>query len=302
MTPPVAVVTGAAGGLGRVLVERLERAGWSVVGVDLHGTDRLLDVTDPAACRALADDLRPRLWVNNAGVLGAGDAATQPDELVERVVRVNLLGVIHGTRAAVASMRDHGGGHVVTIASLAAWVPVPGEAVYAATKAGVLSFTLGLQAELTAAEVRDVRLTAICPDGMLTPMLTDVLDDDALALSFSAPRLVDPVEVADRVVAVLARPRLVSSVPRWRGAQVRLMSGVPDLVLRAAPIFTRTGLRHLAKVRAQASARSGDEASAAGASGARASDARSSGAAAGAGSVAPGGALTGSTASDVPSA
>jgi len=256
VTRPVAVVTGAAGGLGRVLVERLGRAGYDVVGVDVHGTDRLLDVTDPEACRALATEVRPRVWVNNAGVLGAGDAATQPDEVVERVVRVNLLGVIHGTRAAVASMRETGGGHVVSIASLASWVPVPGEAVYAATKAGVLSFTLAMQSELTASGVSDVRLSAVCPDGMLTPMLTDVLDDDALALSFSAPSLVEPSQVAERVVAVLERPRLVSSVPRWRGAQVRLMSGMPDLMLRAAPVFTRTGLKNLAKVRAQASARS----------------------------------------------
>jgi len=256
VTRPVAVVTGAAGGLGRVLVGRLDRAGYDVLGVDLHGTDRLLDVTDPEACRALATELRPRVWVNNAGVLGAGDAATQPDEVVERVVRVNLLGVLHGTRAAVASMRETGGGHVVSIASLASWVPVPGEAVYAATKAGVLSFTLALQAELTAAGVHDVRLSAVCPDGMLTPMLTDVLDDDAVALSFSAPRLAEPAQVADRVVALLERPRLVSSVPRWRGAQVRLMAGAPDLMLRAAPLFTRAGLRNLATVRAQASARS----------------------------------------------
>jgi short-subunit dehydrogenase len=249
-----AVVTGAAGGLGRALVARLEREGLHVVGVDLAGADRVLDVTDAAACWALADELRPVVWVNNAGVLGAGDAATQPDDLVERVVRVNLLGVIHGTRAAVASMRSSGGGHVVSIASLASWVPVPGEAVYAATKAGVLSFTLGLRAELDAAGVRDVRLSAVCPDGMLTPMLTDVLDDDALALSFSAPRLVAPETVADRVVELLHRPRLVASVPRWRGAQVRAMAGMPDLMLRAAPLFTRTGLRNLARVRAQTSA------------------------------------------------
>ncbi len=228
-----AVVTGAAGGLGRVLVERLAREGYDVVGVDLQGADRVLDVTDAAACRALADELRPRVWVNNAGVLGAGDAATQPDDVVDRVVRVNLLGVVHGTRAAVASMRAHGGGHVVQIASLASWVPVPGEALYAATKAGVLSFTLGLQAELRAQGVREVNLTAVCPDGMLTPMLTDVLHDDALALSFSAPRL-------------------VTSVPHWRGAQVRLMAGMPDVVLRAAPVFWEQGLRNLRKARARA--------------------------------------------------
>ena len=132
---------------------------------------------------------------------------------------------------------------------------MPGEAVYAATKAGVLSFTLGLQAELVAAGVRDVRLSAVCPDGMLTPMLTDVLEDDSLALSFSAPRLVTPAQVAERVVDVLERPRLVTSVPHWRGAQVRLMAGMPDVVLKAAPVFWEQGLKNLRKARAQAAGR-----------------------------------------------
>lgn len=251
--PGTAVVTGAAGGLGRVLVERLGRAGYDVVGVDIAGTDRLLDVTDAAACRALADELAPAVWINNAGVLGAGDAATQPDDVVDRVIDVNLRGVVHGTRAAVAAMRRAGGGHVVQIASLASWVPVPGETVYAATKAGVLSFTLGLAAELRAQGVRDVELSAVCPDGMLTPMLTDVLDQDALALSFSAPRLVTPAQVAERVVEVLDRPRLVACVPRWRGAQVRLLAAAPDAALRAAPLFWQQGLRNLQRVRAQTS-------------------------------------------------
>jgi short-subunit dehydrogenase len=253
VTRGTAVVTGAAGGLGRVLVERLTLAGYDVLGTDVAGADRELDVTDAAACRALVAEVRPRVWVNNAGVLGAGDAATQPDDLVERVVRVNLLGVINGTRAAVDSMRAHGGGHVVNVASLAAWVPVPGETVYAATKAGVLSFTLGLAGELRAQQVDVVRLSVVCPDGMLTPMLTDVLDSDALALSFSAPRLVTTDQVAMRVVEILDRPRLVASVPRWRGAQVRAFAGIPDAVLRLEPVFRRTGLRNLARVRAQVS-------------------------------------------------
>jgi short-subunit dehydrogenase len=254
VTRGTAVVTGAAGGLGRVLVERLALAGYDVLGTDVAGADRELDVTDAASCRALADEVRPRVWVNNAGVLGAGDAATQPDELVERVVRVNLLGVINGTRAAVDAMRADGGGHVVNIASLAAWVPVPGETVYAATKAGVLSFTLGLAGELRAQGVREVRLSTVCPDGMLTPMLTDVLHSDALALSFSAPRLVTTDQVAVRVLEVLDRPRLVTSVPRWRGGQVRAFAGVPDAVLRLEPVFRRAGLRNLGRVRAQISA------------------------------------------------
>src|SRR5204863_193671 len=114
------------------------------IGVDIAGTDRTLDVTDPDACRALADELQPDVWINNAGVLGAGDAATQPDAEIERVVRVNLLGVINGTRAAVGSMKPRGRGQILNVGSLASWTAVPGEAVYAATKAGVLAYSIGL--------------------------------------------------------------------------------------------------------------------------------------------------------------
>ena len=132
---------------------------------------------------------------------------------------------------------------------------MPGECVYAATKAGVLSFTLGLQAELDAAGVQGVHLSAICPDGMLTPMITDVLDDDAVAMTFTGPSLVTVEQVAERVVEVLRRPRLVSSVPRWRGAQVRLMAGAPDAMLRAAPLFAAMGRRNLAKARERSASR-----------------------------------------------
>lgn len=243
------VVTGAARGLGLVLATRLREAGDDVIATDISGAtgqfDRSLDVTDAQACRDLARECQPDVWINNAGVLGAGDAATQPDQVIARVVSVNLLGVMHGTRAAVDVMRNRAGGrgrgHVVTIGSLASWVPVPGEAVYAATKAGVLSFTLGLEAELRAQGVDGVKFTVVCPDGMLTPMLTDIMDDPAIAMSFTGLRTVDPADVADAVVKALRRPRRIVSVPHWRGAQVRAIGAVPDVVLRAAPLFMRLG-------------------------------------------------------------
>ena len=253
----VAVVTGAAGGLGQQIVSDLRSQGYDVVATDVVATDecRELDVRSAAQCRALADEVRPSVWVNCAGILGAGDAATQDDDLVERVVMVNLLGVMNGTRAAVEVMRANGGrGHVINIASLASWVPVPGECVYAATKAGVLSFSLGLQAELRSQGV-GIHISAICPDGMLTPMISEVIDDPAIALSFSAPRLATVEEVSARLVRLLERPRLIASVPRWRGAQVRLLGVVPEFGVRALPLFRRMGLAQQAKVRELLSSR-----------------------------------------------
>jgi len=244
-TGKTAVVTGAGRGLGAIIVRQLQDVGFDVVGTDLEGADHVLDVADALACRTLAEAVQPSVWVNNAGVLGAGDCATQPDVLVEQIVRVNLLGVINGSRAAAEVMRHRaagrGDGHIINIGSLASWVPVPGEAVYAATKAGVLSFTLGLDGDLKAAGVDGIRTSVVCPDGMLTPMITEVIDDPAVALTFTGVRLVQPQTVARAVVAVLASHRQVVSVPHWRGAQVRVFGAVPDLVLQAAPLFTRLG-------------------------------------------------------------
>ena len=250
---PRAVVTGAARGLGAEIVAQLRDAGYDVTATDVVGADHILDVRDADACRALARSVAPDVWVNNAGVLGAGDAATQDDDIIESVVAVNLLGVINGTRAAVEVMRTRdggrGSGHVINIGSLASWVPVPGECVYAATKAGVLSFTLGLEGELRAQGVTGLRLSVVCPDGMLTPMITDIIDDPAVAMTFTGLRPTTPDRVAAAVVGVIRRPRRVVSVPHWRGAQVRLIGAIPDVILRAAPIFTRLGRAQQDRIR-----------------------------------------------------
>jgi short-subunit dehydrogenase len=246
-----AVVTGAGRGLGARIADRIAGAGFDVVRADLAGGDVTLDITDAQACRDLASRVQPTVWVNNAGVLGPGDAALQPDEQVRRVIETNLWGTIVATRAAVEVMRQRdagrGQGHIITVGSLASWVPVPGEAVYAATKAGVLSWTLALQSELRAAGVGGVRLSVICPDGMLTPMIVEELGNPAVDLSFSGLRVVDPDEVAQRVLSLLERPRPVASVPRWRGALVRTLGAVPDLALPLSGVFRTVGERNRRK-------------------------------------------------------
>ena len=185
------VVTGAAGGLGAATTRALRAAGHRVVGADLHGADEELDVTDPAACRSLARRIMPDVWINNAGVLGAGQAADQPDAEIRRVVEVNLLGVIWGSRAATEVMRPRGSGHVINIGSLSSWITPTGQAVYAASKHGVRAFTVGLAAELTGS---GLHVSLVCPDGIWTPMLYDRLEDASAAMSFTSPKLLTPEE------------------------------------------------------------------------------------------------------------
>ena len=242
-----AVVTGAAGGLGSAFVDALRARGYEVMGADLAGAEAVLDVTDAEACRRLARELQPDVWVNNAGVLGAGPVTELTDAVIERIVHVNLLGVIYGTRAAVEIMSKRGSGRVLNVASLASFTPVPGETVYAATKHGVRAFTLGMAAELRGS---GIRLSVLCPDGIWTPMLHDCLEDPAAALSFSGTRLLEPRPVAELGVELLEsrRHRPLASIPRYRGALVRLTGIAPNLFLRAVPLFEKAGRRNQARM------------------------------------------------------
>ncbi|MCX4387229.1 SDR family oxidoreductase [Micromonospora peucetia] len=259
MTKPAlatAVVTGAAGGLGRAIAAALHADGWPVLLTDhdaqavaraaepLGGWSRRLDVRDEDACAAVAAEAAGRgglgLWVNNAGILVTGpswehDAATR-----RRVVEVNALGAMNGTSAALHVMRAQGHGHVVNVVSLAGLVAAPGETVYAASKHALLAFSIGTLADLRLAGHRGVHVSCLCPDGIWTPMLHDRLDDPGAAVSFTGT-LLTPERVARRAARLARRPRPVVSMPRWRGAQVRLLDALPGAAVRLAPLILAAG-------------------------------------------------------------
>lgn len=253
-----AVITGAAGGLGRALAAALHADGWPVLLTDLDaaavaavaaplgGWSRPLDVRDEAACAAVAAEAAERgpgglgLWVNNAGILVTGPTWEQDEATRRRVVEVNALGAMNGTLAALAVMRAQGHGHVLNVVSLAGLVAPPGEALYAASKHALLAFSLGTLADLRAAGFPDVHVSCLCPDGIWTPMLHDRLDDPGAAASFTGT-LLTPERVAVRAVRLARRPRPVVALPRWRGAQVRLVDALPGAAVRLAPLIAAVG-------------------------------------------------------------
>jgi NAD(P)-dependent dehydrogenase (short-subunit alcohol dehydrogenase family) len=221
-TRGTAVVTGAAGGLGQAFVRVLAARGLEVVGCDLAGADRVLDVTDPAACRQLARELEPVVWVNNAGLLGAAWVLEHSDEDIQRTVAVNLLGVVHGTRAAAEVMARREGGRVLNVGSLAAFGPTPGLALYAATKHAVRAWSIAAALELARF---GVIVRCVCPDAIWTPMLERVVGDEAARAPFSAPRLLEPEEVARFGIELLESPRLVGSLGGGRGRATLAKAG-----------------------------------------------------------------------------
>lgn len=254
-----AVVTGGARGLGFEIARALLDRGYSVVITDLDEADvadaasRLGsgargmagDARDPeshrAAAAAAAEFGRLCVWVNNAGIARASKIWEHPDAEVEQLVRVNLLGVMHGSRVAVDAMgRD--GGHIINLASMSALGPVPGLGVYAATKAGVLSFTTSLQGDLDLAGL-PIRAHALCPDAADTRMVGDVADEDDAALLFSGFRLLTAEKVADAAVDLLDGRQIVRAMPRYRSALIRLGDVAPTAGLKTAALLRKVGAR-----------------------------------------------------------
>ena len=160
---------------------------------------------------------------------------------MRRTVEVNVLGVMNGSRAAVDAMGGRGG-QILNVASLAGHGPAPGFAVYAATKAAVVSFTLSLEGDLQIAGL-PIHTHAICPDASDTRMVRDVVGEPDSALLFSGGALLDPGFVADRAVAMLDGRRLVRTLPGWRSPIVRAGALTPRFGLKVLRVLRWWGDR-----------------------------------------------------------
>jgi len=253
-----AVVTGAARGIGRGIAERLVQRGHHVVVTDVDGeavrrtaeeigavVGLVQDVRDEDSHRAVAEEAQRHgplvAWFNNAGVGHDGTLMDLSSASVERLVQVNLMGVLWGMRAAVEAFGARGG-EIVNTASMSAHGPVPGLSVYAATKAAVVSLSTSVQVETP----RNVRVHALCPDGVDTEMVAAMeADGRAKALVHSGGGLLTVEEVADAAVGLLGASRVVRSLPGWRAGLMRFTSVTPSVSMRAEPLFLWEGRRRM---------------------------------------------------------
>lgn len=189
MFPETAVVTGAAGGIGRALVAALEAEGAAVRGLDLVDG---FDVSDPRAWDAVdpAD-----LVCLNAGVLATGDGSLED---YRRILGVNVDGVAFGIQALAPRMRE-GSAFVVT-SSLAGLIPMPSDPLYTLTKHAVVGYARSMAGVL---EPRGIRVNLVCPGIVRTPMTAPQQD----AFDAAGFPLMEPEQVADAVL-VAARSEL----------------------------------------------------------------------------------------------
>jgi len=239
----VAIVTGAASGLGQATATALAEAGAKVVLLDLPnsaGAERAAaidgvfapaDVTDPesvAAAIATATELGPlRIVVNCAGIAPPGKVLGRggplPLEDFERIVKINLIGTFNVLRLAAAAMAETEPvqgerGVIINTASIAAYDGQIGQPAYAASKGGVASMTLPIARELARSQVR---VMTIAPGLFLTPMLAGLPAEAQESLGGQVPhpsRLGDPAEYAALALHILANPMLNGEVIRLDGA------------------------------------------------------------------------------------
>jgi NAD(P)-dependent dehydrogenase (short-subunit alcohol dehydrogenase family) len=248
-TESLAVVTGAASGIGAATARRLADGGARVVVCDVDdaaggavadaigGRFVHLDVGNAAAWAALAASLRSTSGrvervLLNAGVLTTAAPTPFLDVPVGRLARVravNVDGVLLGVHSLAPLLAASGGGAIVATASLAGVGPWADDPMYAATKHAVVGFVRSVAPQLAA---RGVRLHAICPGGVDTGLLDRGRKAELVA---EGRALLDADEVAVAVVDLLDRPEagLVHTIVVGRGAEPYRFSGVPGPRSRA---------------------------------------------------------------------
>lgn len=181
----VALVTGAASGIGAATATRLAADGATVIGADITAADGVeaLDVTDESAVAALVDAIMARhgrldAVVTAAGVSGGGPAHFVDRAEWDRVIGINLTGTFHVAKHAAARMleqepRDGERGAIVTIASVEGLEGTAGGCAYNASKGGVVLLTKNLAIDYGG---KGIRANSICPGFIDTPMLRNVFD------------------------------------------------------------------------------------------------------------------------------
>lgn len=223
-TAPVAIVTGAASGLGAGIAARLVHDGAHVFVSDVNeeaakataaalgkrATGLRIDVTDRASvdtgiAHVLDTHGTVDVLVNNAGWDAVGPFVDSSVDEWDRIVSINLYGTLHMCQAVMPALIAQGGGSIVNIGSDAARVGSTGEAVYSATKGGVVAFTKTIARELAR---HGVRANAVCPGPSDTPLFAGISAENpklraSLERSIPLRRLAQPADIA-AAVAFLA--------------------------------------------------------------------------------------------------
>jgi 3-hydroxybutyrate dehydrogenase len=220
------LVTGAAGGIGRAVADRLQADGWDVHGVDVADGD----LTTREGNRAVVDAALDRFGrldavVANAGFQHVAPVAEFPEERWDALVAVLLTSPFLLAKYAWDALAASGDGRFLVVASVHGLVASPFKAGYVAAKHGVLGLVKVLALE--GAEV-GITASALCPSYTRTPLIEAQIADQARAHGISQERVLDEVILAPQAVKRLLEPEEVAAAAAYLlGPNGRAVSGAP---------------------------------------------------------------------------
>ncbi|MBI5309818.1 MAG: SDR family oxidoreductase [Actinobacteria bacterium] len=249
----VAVITGAASGLGQGFATVTAANGATVVAADINlegaektaeritaaggkATAKQVDVRDAAAVAKLVDDAvaehgRIDYMFNNAGIAVQGPMQEIPIEHWDEIIDINLKGVVHGTSAAYKHMYKQKSGHIVNTASLAGLVPSPLLSPYSATKFGVVGLSDSLRVE---AQGTGVKVTALCPGFIESGIYDSARYSGGLNAEIGRkqiPLIVPLEEGVDKLLKGVVKEKRVVTLPLygylfWYGYRATPVAGI----------------------------------------------------------------------------
>ena len=237
----VVVITGGGRGIGRATGAAFAELGATVclgdldtsvakeAAAELGANGYPLDVTVRDSFKSFVDKVtdefgRIDVLVNNAGVMPLGGFLEEPDAVGRTTMDVNVWGLIHGMRLVLPRMIARGRGHVVNVASMAGKIPLPGMAIYNASKFAAVGLSAAVRREWASS---GVSVSTVLPSAVRTALASGVPLGGALPT-------VDPEDVARAIVGTLRTRRAETPVPRFLGAWDVLAAVTPEPVMTFA--------------------------------------------------------------------
>lgn len=221
----VAVITGAASGIGLASAEAMMRAGATVVMVDRNtaalsdlvskwggkAIAQVTDLVDPESCAAMVPEIlgkagRIDILYCNAGIYIGGDLVDTDAATIDRMLTLNINAVIKNVHAVLPHMIARGGGDILVTCSMAGHAMIKHEPVYSASKYAIACFTQTARRQVNR---HGIRVSQVSPGPVASALLAD-WPPERLQAAKDAGAIIEPSEVADAVLFILTRPRNVT--------------------------------------------------------------------------------------------
>ncbi len=255
-------ITGACGGLGKVLIKKLsQNDNFFIIATDVHKEYNFhkknviyypLDVSNYKQWERLIQQIEKQypidILINLAGIIIPSYIYNYKKEDIDKQIDINCKGIIYGCTIVSKYMKERKQGQIINIASLAGVAPIPGISLYSTSKFALRGFSLAISQEL---KPYNISVSVVCPDAIKTPMLDLQKDYEEAAITFSNFRYLTPEEVSDIIIKkAIQKKKVEILIPWYRGFLAKFANVAPTIIDYLLPIMKKIGEFHQRKYKA----------------------------------------------------